>query len=161
MPLILHPTNFGFFDKTSCTGHRWLKTKDLFVFCSAKNTLGIVSWFFILFFCFTSSMSGTRSKSPYCREQCAGSPAINKIKMVKTKSGFLTEQLIKRLYLIMRVNSGLYLTLKYQVWQFVFQVWHCCVERMRHLLHVRWHIRAEVLKRNKYYKQGHLSTVSS
>ena len=127
MPLILHPTNFGFSVRTSCTGHRWRKTKDLFVFCSGKNMLGIVSWF--LLFCFTSSMSDTRGKC--------------------------------RLYLVMWVNSGLYLTLKYQVWQFVFQVWHCCVERMRHLLHVRWHIRTEVLKRNKYYKQGHLSTVSS
>ena len=46
--------------KPLCTGHRWRKTKDLFVFCSGKNLLGIVSWF--LFFCFMSSVSGAQSK---------------------------------------------------------------------------------------------------
>ena len=37
--------------KTLCTGDRWRKTKDFFVFCSGKNLLVIVSWF--LSFCFT------------------------------------------------------------------------------------------------------------
>lgn len=48
--------------KTSCTGHRWRKTKHLFVSCSVKNLLGIVSWF--LFFCFMSFVSGRRSQFP-------------------------------------------------------------------------------------------------
>ena len=30
-----------FMVKTSCTGHRWRKTKDFFVFCSGINLLGI------------------------------------------------------------------------------------------------------------------------
>ena len=28
--------------KTLCTGHRWLNTNDLFIFCWGKNLLGIV-----------------------------------------------------------------------------------------------------------------------
>ena len=42
--------------------HRWGITKDLFVLCSGKDRLGIVS--LSLFFCFTSYVSGTRSKCP-------------------------------------------------------------------------------------------------
>ena len=34
----------------SHTGHRWRKVKDLLVFCSGKNLLGIVSWFLFCFF---------------------------------------------------------------------------------------------------------------
>ena len=34
---------------TSCTGHRWRKRKNLFVFCSGKNLLSTVSWFLFFF----------------------------------------------------------------------------------------------------------------
>lgn len=50
-------------------------------------------------------------------------------------------------YLVMRVDPGLNLSIKYQLWQLIFQVCYGCVERMRHLLHVRWHIRTEVLNK--------------
>ena len=46
--------------KTSCTGHRWCKAKDLFVFCSGKICL--VCFYGFLFFCFMSSVSGTQNK---------------------------------------------------------------------------------------------------
>ena len=36
--------------KTSCTGHRWCKTKDFFVFCSGKTCLVCFHGFW--FFCF-------------------------------------------------------------------------------------------------------------
>ena len=48
--------------KTSCTGHRWCKTKDFFVFCSGKICL--VCFLEFLFFCFMSSVSGTQNKCP-------------------------------------------------------------------------------------------------
>lgn len=54
-----------FFALTSCAGHTWRKTKDRFVFCARKNLFGIASWLFS--FCFTSSVSGKRSKCRFLR----------------------------------------------------------------------------------------------
>ena len=47
--------------KTSCTGHRWCKTKDFFVFCSGK--ICWVCFHGYLFFCFMSSVSGTQKNA--------------------------------------------------------------------------------------------------
>ena len=56
----LRPGRRQFLGSKLCTGHIWLKNKDFFVFCSGKNLHGIVSWF--LLYCFTSFVSGARSK---------------------------------------------------------------------------------------------------
>ena len=47
--------------KTSCTGHRWLKSR-LLCFLFRENLLGIVLR--LSFFCFTWSVSGTQNKCP-------------------------------------------------------------------------------------------------
>ena len=46
--------------KTSCTGHRWCKAKDFFVFCSGKICLVCFHGFLIL--SFMSAVSGTQNK---------------------------------------------------------------------------------------------------
>ena len=48
--------------KSSCSGHRWCRTKDFFAFCSGKICL--VCFHAFLFFCFMSSVSGTQNKCP-------------------------------------------------------------------------------------------------
>ena len=49
--------------KTSCTGHRWGKTKRFFCFLFRENLLGMFSRFLVLLF-YVSSLSGTQNKGP-------------------------------------------------------------------------------------------------
>lgn len=53
-------------------------------------------------------------------------------------------------HLTVRVYSGIDQSLQNQLSKFIFQSSHCGIESSRHLVHICWHIGAEVLGMRKY-----------
>ena len=101
--------------KASCTGHRLRKAKQLskrlLCFLFRENLLGIVSR--LLFFCFTSSVSGTQNKCPNSHHNHSRHPFITWIyRECKAQNGLI---LYETLYACRLISGNNILLMEYNM----------------------------------------------